>query len=189
MIDNETTIDLSAVVAAMQPRLREMIGASIALQLNLERKWLWVKADAGRIEHVVVILINNAGDAMPEGGTITVETSRVNVGPDFIKRKVNESKDFKSLRLDMTAPSEGNYARLLVRDTGIGMDATAKKNIFDPFITTKAVGTGNGLGLSTVYSIVTQSGGWLSVQSELGLGACFEVYLPEVGGHAASVRI
>jgi two-component system, cell cycle sensor histidine kinase and response regulator CckA len=182
MIDNEITMDLSAVVAAMEPRLREMIGASIALQLNLEREGLWVKADAGRIEQVVVNLITNARDAMPEGGTITVEASRVNVSPDFVRRKVNESKDFKSLRLDMnSAPSEGNYARLLVRDTGIGMGATAKKYIFDPFFTTKAVGKGMGLGLSTMYSIVNQSGGWISVASELGRGACFEVYLPEVG--------
>jgi signal transduction histidine kinase len=116
MIDNEITMDLSAVVAAMLPRLREMIGANVALQLNLECEGLWVKTDAGRIEQVVVHLITNALDAMPEGGTITVETSRVDVGPDFIRRKVSESKDFKSLRLDMdSAPSEGNYARLLVR--------------------------------------------------------------------------
>jgi two-component system, cell cycle sensor histidine kinase and response regulator CckA len=182
MIDNEITMDLSAVAAAMQPRLREMIGSNIALQLNLERERLWVKADAGQIEQVVVILISNARDAMPEGGTITVETSRVNVGPDFIRRKVSESTDFKSLQLDMnSAPSEGNYARLLVRDTGIGMDATAKKYIFDPFFTTKDAGKGKGLGLSTMYSIINQSGGWLSVESELGMGTCFEVYLPGVG--------
>ena len=182
MIHNEITMDLGAVVAAMQPRLREMIGANIALQLNLEHEGLRVEADAGRIEQVVVNLITNARDAMSEGGTITVETSRVNVDPDFIRRKVSESKDFKSLRLDMnSAPSEGIYARLLVRDAGIGMDATAKKYTFDPFFITKAVGKGMGLGLSTMYSIVNQSGGWISVASELGRGACFEVYLPEVG--------
>ena len=77
MIDNEITMDLSAVVAAMQPRLRQIIGSNIALQLNLERERLWVRADAGQIEQVVVILISNAQDAMPKGGTITVEASRV----------------------------------------------------------------------------------------------------------------
>ena len=178
MIDNEITMDLSAVVAAMEPRLREMIGANIALQLNLEREGFWVKADAGLIEQVVVILIRNARDATPDSGTITVKTSRVNVGPDFIRRKVNESKDFKSLP---SMPSEGNYVRLLVRDTGIGMDATAKRYVFAPFWTTKAVGKGTGLGLSIVDGIVKESAGWISVASELGRGACFEIYLPEVG--------
>ena len=178
MIDNEITMDLGAVVAAMEPRLRELIGANIALQLNLECEGLWVKADAGRIEQVVVNLITNARDAMPEGGTITVEASRVNVSPDFVRRKVNESKDFKSLP---SMPSEGNYVRLLVRDTGIGMDATAKRYVFAPFWTTKAVGKGTGLGLSIVDGIVKESAGWISVASELGRGACFEVYLPEAG--------
>jgi two-component system cell cycle sensor histidine kinase/response regulator CckA len=187
MIDNDITLDLSAVVAGMQPSLLDMIGASIALQLNLERESLWVKADAGQIEQVVVNLITNARDAMPEGGTITVETSRVNVGPDFVRRKVNESKDFKWLS---GMPSEGNYVRLLVRDTGIGMDATTKRHVFAPFFTTKAVGRGTGLGLSLVYGVVNKSAGWISVESELGQGACFEIYLPEVGeGLAAKVKI
>ena len=116
---------------------------------------------------------------MPEGGTITVETSLVNVDPDFVRRKVSESKDFKWLAA-LWAPSEGNYARLLVRDTGVGMDETTKGHVFGPFFTTKPVGKGVGLGLRDVLSIVDRSSGWLSVESELARGATFEVYLPAV---------
>ncbi len=171
-------MDLSAAVAGMKPRLREMIGAEIVLQMNLENEGLWVKADSGWIEQVVVNLISNARDAMPQGGTITVETSRVIVGPDFVRPKVDKSEARYGAEL-LTMP-EGNYVRLVVRDTGIGMDAATRAMIFMPFFTTKAVGQGAGLGLSAVYSIIKHSGGWLSVESELGRGARFEVYLPEV---------
>jgi two-component system, cell cycle sensor histidine kinase and response regulator CckA len=171
----EISMDLSAVVAEMQPRLREMIGGNIAFQLNLEREGLWVKADAGRIEQVVVNLISNAQDAMPEGGTITVETTRVNVGPHFLGRTVRGGPYGEFL-----PPSEGNYARLSVRDTGMGIDAASQAKIFLPFFTTKAVGKGSGLGLCVVYGFVKQGGGGISVESELGRGACFEIYLPEV---------
>jgi signal transduction histidine kinase len=171
----EITMDLSAVVTAMTPTLREMIGANIALQLNLEREGLWVKADAGRIEQVVVNLITNARDAMPEGGTITVETSRVNLGPEFLGRKVRGGPYGEFL-----PPSEGDYARLSVRDTGTGIDAASQAKIFLPYFTTKAVGKGSGLGLCIVYGIVKQGGGGILVESELGRGACFEIYLPEI---------
>jgi two-component system, cell cycle sensor histidine kinase and response regulator CckA len=184
-------MDLSTVIAAMKPRLHEMIGASIAFQLNLEREGLWVKADAGLIEKVVAELISNARDATPEGGTITVEASRVNVGSELVRRLLVAEVDF-----DLWGPAsggpylprglpEGEYVRLLVRDTGIGMDDRTKHMAFEPFFTTKAVGKGNGLGLSSVYGIVKQSGGWIFAESELGRGACFEIYLPEVAAPVA----
>jgi len=185
MIDNEITMDLSAAVAAIQARLRELIGANIALQLNLECEGLWVKADAGRIEQVVVNLTSNARDAMPQGGTITVETSRVCIGPAFVGPKVGirPKVDYPDALYGgkLLSLPEGNYARLVVSDTGTGMDAATRAMIFMPFWTTKAVGKGVGIGLCVVYKIVNQSGGWLSVESELGRGACFEIYLPEVG--------
>jgi signal transduction histidine kinase len=156
--------------------IREMIGANIALQLNLEREGLWVKGDAEWITRVVVNLISNARDAMPEGGTITVEASRLNLGPDLVRRKVSESKDFAGI----ASPSEGNYVRLVVRDTGIGMDAYTKAECFNPFFTTKDVGKGTGLGLSIVYEVVKQSNGWISMESELGRATNVEVYLPEI---------
>jgi two-component system cell cycle sensor histidine kinase/response regulator CckA len=156
-----------------------MIGANIALQLNFEREGLWVKGDAEWITNVVVNLISNARDAMPQGGIITVETSRVNVGPDLVRRKVSESKDFAGI----ASPSEGNYVRLLVRDNGTGMDATTKAKCFNPFFTTKDVGKGTGLGLCIVYGVVKQSDGWISMESELGRGTNVEVYLPEIPAH------
>jgi signal transduction histidine kinase len=135
-----------------------------------------VKGDAEWITKAVVNLISNARDAMPQGGIITVETSRLNVGPDLVRRKVSESKDFDGI----ASPSEGNYVRLSVRDNGMGMDATTMQLAFEPFYTTKDVGKGTGLGLSIVYGIVKQSDGWISMESELGRGTNVEVYLPEI---------
>jgi two-component system cell cycle sensor histidine kinase/response regulator CckA len=168
-------MDLSAVVAGMEPRLREMIGANITLQMNLEREGLCVQCDAGLIEQVVVTLITNARDAMPQGGTMNVETSRV------VRSKGGES-EFAQLP---TMP-DGNYVRLVVRDTGIGMDAYTRADCFSPFFTTKAKSI--GLGLSTMYGIVTGNGGWVSLESEPGRGACFEIYLPEVGDPLSQAR-
>jgi len=159
-------MDLSTLVARMNNMLREMIGANITLQLNLDREGLWVKADASQIECVVVNLITNARDATPQGGTITVETSRV------VRSTGGQS--------ELYAKPDGNYVRLVVRDTGIGMDAYTKAECFDPFFTTKAVGKGQGLGLSITYGIVKPSGGSISLESEPGRGTCFEVYLPEI---------
>jgi two-component system, cell cycle sensor histidine kinase and response regulator CckA len=124
--------------------------------------------DAALIEGVLVNLIFNARDALPERGIITVETSRVNVGSDFVRPKVSKSEALHGAEL-LTMP-EGNYVRLGVRDTGTGMDAATRAMIFMPFFTTKSVGNHKGLGLSAVYSIVKQSGGWISVESELGRG-------------------
>ena len=162
-------MDLSNLVARMNNKLRELIGTDITLQLNLEREGLWVEADARQIEHVVAELISNARDAMPQGGIITVETSRV------IRSKGGQS-EFAQL----PAMPDGNYVRLVVRDTGIGMDAYTRAECFEPFFTTKPVGKGQGLGLSIMYGIVKTSGGSISLESEPGRGTCFEVYLPEI---------
>lgn len=159
-------LDLSEVVAETSDMLRNLIGAHIELQMSLEDKGLWVKADEGQIEQVVVNLIVNARDALPQGGVITVETSPFTAGRDFVLRD--------------PALTEGDYVRLTVRDTGIGMDAATQARIFEPFFTTKVAGKGTGLGLSTVYGIIRQSGGWISVESEPGRGARFEVYLHRV---------
>ena len=170
--NEKTRMDLSAVLAGMEPRLREMIGANITLQMNLERGGLWVKADAGRIEHVVVNLVTNARDATPQGGTITVETSRV------VKSKG------QSEFADVYTMPDGNYVRLAVRDTGIGMDEYTKRECFNPFFTTKA--NSEGLGLSITYGIVTHSGGWIWLESTPGRGTCFEVHLREDRGPDAA---
>jgi len=158
-------LDLRAVVAEISDMLRKLIGSNIALNLNMGGEALWMRADEGQIEQVVVNLVVNARDAMPHGGELTLEASRVVVGPNFVR--------------EGTPMPEGNYSRLSVRDTGFGMDAATQARIFEPFFTTKAAGKGTGLGLATVYGIVKQSGGWIWVESEIGQGTRFELFLPE----------
>jgi CheY-like chemotaxis protein len=131
---------------------------------NLEPSLERVSADPGQIEQVIVNLAVNARDAMPRGGRLVIETSRVELDDD-------------SPMLPAGA-APGPFIVLAVSDTGHGMDATVRAKIFDPFFTTKEPGKGTGLGLSTVYGIVQQSGGSISVYSEPGIGTTFKVFLP-----------
>jgi two-component system cell cycle sensor histidine kinase/response regulator CckA len=159
-------LELCSVVADISSLLRRLIGAEVDLQLALSRAPLWVKADEGQIERVVLNLVVNARDAMPGGGTVTVETERVPAG--------------SALLHGYPDIPPGDYVRLAVRDTGIGMDAVTQARIFEPFFTTKQLGKGTGLGLATVYGIVQQSSGWISVNSILEQGTTFEILLPAV---------
>ena len=170
-------LDLNEHLKNMAERIRQMLGANITLQLNLGRDGLWVDVDAAMLEKVVVNLITNARDAMAQSGAITIETSRVNISQDFFTGKVTQSEESQEALQRLN----GNYARLVVRDTGIGMDAQTMANAFMPFFTTKEVGKGKGLGLSAVYGIIKHSDGGILMESELGKGSTFEVYLPEVG--------
>ncbi|MBZ5701466.1 MAG: PAS domain-containing protein [Acidobacteriia bacterium] len=167
-------LELCSVVADISSLLRRLIGAEVDLQLALSREPLWVKADEGQMERVVLNLVVNARDAMPGGGTITVETTRVSAGSAPL------------LRYPEIPP--GDYVRLTVRDTGMGMDAATQARIFEPFFTTKQLGKGTGLGLATVYGIVQQSGGWISVNSVLEQGTTFEILLPAVAAPATEKR-
>jgi two-component system, cell cycle sensor histidine kinase and response regulator CckA len=159
-------INLSAVVRGMQSMLRRLIGEHVHLAFRCDDALGHVKADPSQIEQVILNLAVNAQDAMPDGGTLTIETGRAYLDTDDAANHM--------------APRAGVYAMLAVSDTGIGMDEPTRQRIFEPFFTTKEIGKGTGLGLSTVYGIVQQSEGGLFVYSEPGHGTTFKVYLPQV---------
>jgi nitrogen-specific signal transduction histidine kinase/CheY-like chemotaxis protein len=159
------TLDLNSVVANLTVMLRRLIGEHVELRTRLAERLGSVRADAGQIEQVVVNLVINARDAMPSGGVLSIRTENVEVDPSEAAR--------------MGVPM-GRWVVLAVSDTGVGMDAATRARIFEPFFTTKEAGKGTGLGLSTAYGIVTQSGGQIAVESEVGKGTTFRVYLPRI---------
>ena len=163
-------VDVNAIVQDMERLLRPLIGENIDLVTILSREAAHTRADAGQLEQVIMNLVVNAKDAMPVGGKLTLRTENVVLDE-------NHRRGQQFIR-------PGNYVTLLVSDTGMGMDRETQSRIFEPFFTTKEKGKGTGLGLSTVYGIVKQSGGYVVVQSELGRGTTFHIYLPLVEGAA-----
>ena len=159
-------LELNTVVTDMAQMLPRLIGEHIDLRFRLGHRLGQIKADPGQIEQVLVNLVVNARDAMPEGGSLTIQTENVH-----LTGQVHQS--------DLTI-EPGHYVTISVSDSGFGMDAEIQAHIFEPFFTTKEVGKGTGLGLSTVYGIVKQSGGSLWVYSEVGQGTTFKIYFPRV---------
>ena len=159
-------VDLNEVVRGMETMLSRLIGEDVVLATRLDAAAGCVRADPAQLEQMIVNLAVNARDAMPLGGRLDLETSYVRVDEESARRHVG-------LR-------PGPHVRLVVRDTGIGMDGLIKAHLFEPFFTTKGPGKGTGLGLATVYGIVTQSGGAIRVDSEPGQGAVFTIDLPRV---------
>jgi len=163
-------VDLNEVVRGMESMLGRLIGEDIALTTRLDPAAGCVRADPAQLEQMIVNLVVNARDAMPLGGRLTLETGHVRIDETFARQHVGLKP--------------GPHVRLVVRDTGVGMDGLIKAHLFEPFFTTKGPGKGTGLGLATVYGIVTQSGGAIRVESEPGQGATFTIELPRVDAPA-----
>jgi two-component system cell cycle sensor histidine kinase/response regulator CckA len=162
---NPTVLDLNATASGLLQMLPRLIGEHIQTAVVLARHLARVKADASQMEQILINLVLNARDAMPHGGDLTIETSNVVLGPARLARE------------NLALP-QGAYVMLAVNDTGTGMDAATKARAFEPFFTTKPKGKGTGLGLATVYGIVDQSGGGVSLTSAPGRGTSVRIYLP-----------
>jgi two-component system cell cycle sensor histidine kinase/response regulator CckA len=159
-------LDLNVLVSDMGKMLRRLIGSHIELSTSLDPELGRIKADQSQLEQVIVNLVVNARDAMPEGGKLLIETSNVYLDEPHARS------------LPFLRP--GTHTLLTVSDTGIGMNAETLTHIFEPFFTTKDHGKGTGLGLATVYGVVKQSGGIVGAHSEPGKGSTFRIYLPHV---------
>jgi PAS domain S-box-containing protein len=168
-------LDLNAIVVEMERLLRRLIGEDVVLYTDLAAGLGAVRADPSQVEQVIVNLAVNARDAMPHGGTLSIETAET---------------DAEEVRGHGQAAVEpGRYVMLRIRDTGLGMDAGTRAHLFEPFFTTKEQGRGTGLGLATVYGIVKQSGGYIWVESEPGRGTMFTVHLPRVASPDAEAAV
>lgn len=167
-------IDVNAVVGEIEELLRRLTGEEIQVVFHLEKPLRPIFADPSQMSQVLMNLAMNARDAMPEGGVLTIETANIAVGP--------EAGEWQ--------PSipPGNYVRISVSDTGEGMDQETLEHLFESFYTTKETARSRGLGLSTVYGIIKQSHGHITVSSSAGAGTTFTIYLPEASSHPHSAE-
>src|SRR5215475_9144323 len=166
-------IEMRSVVKEVANLLRRLLGPMVEFRLQLPPEPLWVRADESQLEQVVLNLAINARDAMPQGGVVTAIFDRVAGDSHMVRRR--------------PGMPEIDYVRMRVIDTGTGMDAATQARIFEPFFTTKEFGKGTGLGLATVYGVVKQSDGWIWVDSALGEGTTFEIFLPAVNEPEAEI--
>ena len=172
-IVSPVVLELNRVVAEMDKMLRRMIGEDIEFRTILAPDLVRVRADAAQLEQVLINLVVNARDSMPQGGVLTIETSNLVVTPELAAQQL----DLKP----------GPYVVMRVSDSGHGIDPALMEHIFEPFYTTKPPGQGTGLGLATVYGIAKQAGGCVMVESEVKKGSSFGVLLPSYDGPATAV--
>jgi CheY-like chemotaxis protein len=168
-------INLNDIINDLAKMLRSLIGETITLKRELQDNLPSIHADPGMMEQILVNLSVNARDAMHKGGTLSVSTALVEVDEDYVR----QHPDART----------GYFVRLSVSDTGHGMDPETLNHIFEPFFTTKEIGKGTGLGLATIYGIVTQHQGWVEVRSAVGIGTTFQVYLPISAKAPATARL
>jgi CheY-like chemotaxis protein len=169
-------LDVNEIVGGLVPMLRRVIGDDIKLEMNLaEPLWL-TTMDPGQLEQVIVNLAVNARDAMPNGGSLVLETANVDLDDSYARRGPHGG-------------TSGPHVMLAVTDTGVGMDAETQARMFEPFYTTKPAGRGTGLGLSMVYGVVKQTGASIWVYSELGRGSTFKIYLPRAAEQRAVAEV
>jgi PAS domain S-box-containing protein len=168
-------IDLNFTISELDKMLPRLIGEDIRFRTELDPGLGSIKADPTQIQQIIVNLVLNSRDAMPNGGTLDVRTYSVHIDGNNAPKELSDS--------------HGAYAVLEVRDSGVGMTPEVQKRIFEPFFTTKEVGKGTGLGLSSVYGIVIQSGGAITVASQPGKGTTFVVYLPLVDGQGMKMPV
>ena len=159
-------LNINEIIADTTIMLQRLIGEDVRLIEKFSSDIGQIKADPGQMTQVIMNLAVNSRDAMPKGGSLTIETKNVYLDSEFVKEN--------------PSVAEGKYILLKFSDTGTGIDEEILENIFEPFFTTKKVGTGTGLGLATVYGIIKQSDGHISVKSVVGVGTVFEIYLPQV---------
>lgn len=163
-IISPVVLDLNDVVTNMAKMLHRMVSEDIRIRIETEPNLRLVRVDAAQMEQVLLNLVVNAREAMPDGGVLTIETDNVEIDSDM-------AKDDAHLEV-------GSYVRLRVRDTGCGIAPENIDKVFEPFFTTKPVGAGTGLGLSSVYGIARQAGGSIKLDSQLGKGTCFSIFIP-----------
>ena len=159
-------LNVNEVIKNMEKLFRRLINETVTLKTDLKPELKLIKADKGKIEQVLMNLVINASDAMPDGGVIYIKTENIKIEGDFNQISPDAS--------------EGDFVVITVEDNGVGMDEKTKEKIFEPFFTTKGIEKGTGLGLAVVYGIVHQCKGWIHVYSEPGYGTKFQIYLPSL---------